>query len=72
MPIRRYTNAIWNSLNNQSTHTHAGVITRSLTPRRDEDPKMEDSISGSANQTQTLLHYQTQEQKYCYFLEIES
>ncbi len=56
------TNGIWNSINNQSTQTYAGVITWrlkawSLEDIKTNDPKTEDSISGSANQTQTLLHY---------------
>ncbi len=41
----------------QSNRTHAGAITWSWKPRRDKDLKMEDSISGWADQTQTLLHY---------------
>ncbi len=50
-------NGIWNISNNQSTQTHTGAITQSLKPQRDKDLKIEDLISGSANQTQTLLHY---------------
>ncbi len=63
--------------NNQSTQTHAGAISGrleawSLEETKTKDPKTENSISGSADQTQTLLHtqcmhYQTQEQKYWNF-----
>ncbi len=47
-------NGIWNSPNNQSTENYAGA---NLKTRRDKDPKIEDSISRSVDQTQTLLHY---------------
>ncbi len=46
-----------NSPNNQSKQTHTKAIIQNSKTRRDEDTKMENSISGSANQTLTLLHY---------------
>ncbi len=55
-------NRIWNSPNNQPTQTHTGAITWrlkawSLEETKTKNPKTEDLMSGSANQTQTLLHY---------------
>ncbi len=56
------TNETWNSPNNQSAQTHTGVFTWRLEAgilkeTKTNNPKTEDLISGSANQTQTLLHY---------------